>query len=481
MDGQENNKALSQVSVGIVGGGLVGALEACFMAKRGFQVTLFESRHDGRSEPSYYGRSINLAISHRGISALEKLGLRDIVDEGAIPMRARMIHELSGKTNSIPYDPKGRHINSIQRSTLNNYLLNKAEDQFGVKILFQHKLIDMDARFGQLNFLDTSDTSGPGLGSLVSYQFDLVLGCDGSKSSVRQLMARHCQMDVSQTYIEHGYVELRIDGGPDGYKMAPGYLHIWPRGQFMMIALPNQDKTFTCTLFCPFDILNSLGDPLKAIDFFKQHFPDSIELIGEQQIIDTLSKVRPSPLIAIRCNPYNYGGRVALLGDAAHAMVPFYGQGMNCGFEDCLVLDELIEKNLDTMREHAILGGQVGRTKIVETLETILTQYSANRQPNGIAMGDLAMYNYIEMRDLVNTWKFRLRKKLDNMLFGLFPNSWVPLYTMVTFTRIPVDQCVRLRAQQDVTLAKARKIMLYGVGVFALATCFKLFGRSRCS
>lgn len=474
---------MTDYKVAIVGGGLVGALEACLLAQRGsFDVTLFEARHDGRNEPSYYGRSINLAISHRGISALKRLNLDYIVQERAIPMKARMIHDKGGKSKPIPYDPDGRCINSIERAGLNNFLLDKAEKEFKVKILFNHKLVDMNAEKGELMFRlrddreysQENDTINENI-PLLKYKFDLVLGCDGSRSSVRSILGRQTQLELSQTYIEHGYLELRIDPAEDGsFKMPENYLHIWPRGQYMMIALPNMDHSFTCTLFMPFKILNQIKHPDEGLRFFERNFPDSIELIGRQQIVDTLTKIGASSLISIKCKPYNYKNRVALLGDAAHAMVPFYGQGMNCGFEDCLTFDELLDKHLEQSRQqHQQQNNNNNNINISiepngQIMAKVLEEYSELRCPNGHSMCDLAMYNYIEMRDLVNTWSFLLRKHLDNMLYRLFPSRWIPLYTMVTFSRIPVHECVQRRAHQDKLLAKSFKFA--GLSV-ALIVC----------
>lgn len=465
---------MSDLRVAIVGAGLVGSLEACLLARRGFQVTLFEGRPDGRSEPNYYGRSINLAISLRGISALKRLNLDHIVEERAVPMKARMIHSRNGRLGEIPYDPDGRCINSIERASLNNYLLNKAEQEFKVKVLFNHKLVEMNAEKGELLFIvsnlnkendsNEKSTEVP----ILRYKFDLILGCDGSRSAVRGLLARQTQLEVSQTYIEHGYIELRIDPNEDGsFKMPPNYLHIWPRGQYMMIALPNRDASFTCTLFMPFSILNQLKDPDEALRFFRKNFLDSIELIGQERIQSTLSNIRASSLISIKCEPYFYKHRVALLGDAAHAMVPFYGQGMNCGFEDCLVFDELLDQQFGEVSSKAPNLDQV-------SLERVLQEYSDRRCKNGHSMCDLAMYNYIEMRDLVNTWSYIMRKHLDNFLYRIVPTKWIPLYTMVTFSRIPVNECIRRREEQDKVLNRCMGIGALVLSLSLVVTSWRL-------
>lgn len=473
----------TDIAVAVVGGGLVGALEACLLSQRGFKVTIFEARHDGRNEPSYYGRSINLAISHRGICALKRLNLDYIVQQQAIPMRARMIHNLQGKTTAIPYDPDGRCINSIERAVLNNFLLNKAEQQFSVRILFNHKLVDMNADNGELMFrvegVDGNREDYEGI-ELKTYSFDLIFGCDGSRSTVRSLMSRQSpNFELTQSFIEHGYLELRIEAQDDGsFKMPPNYLHIWPRGQYMMIALPNKDGTFTCTLFMPFNDLQQLKDPDKAIEFFRRNFPDSIKLIGAERIRETMSKVKASSLISISCKPYFFK-RIALLGDAAHAMVPFYGQGMNCGLEDCLVLDELLDKYMvdqkglirDTTSEHSSLTDQF--------ISQVFREYSERRCANGHSMCELAMYNYIEMRDLVNTWSFRMRKHLDNLLYRVFPTKWIPLYTMVTFSRIPINECMERRKSQDRILRNCFKMIGTVALVGGLITTAAILSRSK--
>lgn len=466
----ENN--INNIKVAVVGGGLVGALEACLLAHRGFQVTLFEARHDGRNEPSYYGRSINLAISHRGISALKRLGLESVVDECAIPMKARMIHDKSGKSHPIPYDPDGRCINSIERAGLNNFLLNKAEQKFKVNILFNHKLVDMNIEKGELMFRMRDNADGKQL-LLKNYKFDIIFGCDGARSSVRSLLARQSELELQQSYIEHGYIELRIDPkeNDDGlFKMPANYLHIWPRGQYMMIALPNKDYSFTCTLFMPFKILNQLKEPELAIDFFEKNFPDSIELIGRDRIKETLSNVKASSLISIKCKPYCYKDKFVLLGDSAHAMVPFYGQGMNCGFEDCLVLDEMFDKHLDKICHNSSSSNSSNsnnNNQVSLAISSALAEYNERRCPNGHSMCDLAMYNYVEMRDLVNTWSFIMRKHLDNLLYRFFPTKWIPLYTMVTFSRIPIHECIKRREEQDKILKR-----LFNFGTITVALTF---------
>ncbi|KAA0201577.1 hypothetical protein HAZT_HAZT003885 [Hyalella azteca] len=361
-------------TVAVVGAGLVGALEACVMAQRGYKVNLYEFRKDIRTLEHVPGRSINLAMSVRGRSALRKVGVEgDIIERHAIPMKARMIHGTDGTMNPIPY--------------------NKDE-----------------------------------------VTADLIIGCDGAYSAVRKEMLKRPQFNYSQQYIPHGYMELCIPPNSNGeFAMPANYLHIWPRGNFMMIALPNQDRSWTVTLFMPFPIFDSLNSPAKLIEFFtvisKSGRFYALLIYGEKLIKDFFAN-KALPMITVKCSPYHVGGSCVILGDAAHAMVPFYGQGMNCGMEDCLVLDEIL-------------------TQHSEDLNAALPAYSVKRNPDAEAIVDLAMYNYVEMRDLVNSRLFLIRKKIDNALNVVFPRSWVPLYTMVTFSREPYHSCILKKRWQD--------------------------------
>lgn len=236
--------------------------------------------------------------------------------------------------------------------------------------------------------------------------------------------------DFSQTYIEHGYLELCIPPLNGESQMPRNYLHIWPRGNFMMIALPNQDNTWTVTLFMPFESFSALDDHDKLLSFFKEYFPDSISLIGRERLIKDFFRIKPLSLVSVKCRPYHISSKVLLMGDAAHAMVPFYGQGMNAGFEDCSVLSEILSYNNNNFEE-------------------ALKEFTEKRWSNVHAMCDLAMYNYIEMRDLVTRKSYILRKTLDDCLYRLFPNFWIPLYNSISFSHIPYRQCMENRKWQD--------------------------------
>ncbi|XP_046429155.1 kynurenine 3-monooxygenase [Neodiprion fabricii] len=417
----------SSLKVAIIGGGLVGALEACFFAKRGHNVRLYEYREDIRLVEEIRGRSINLALSARGRAALREVGLEDLlVKDHGIPMRARMIHGKDCSLTEILYDPVNKNcIYSVNRRYLNEVLLNAAEKYPNVRLYFNKKLVSADLEHGKMTFLDRKTSEEEQTSA------DLIVGADGAFSTVRRIMTKRPLYNFSQTYIEHGYMELCIPAKDDGkFAMAKNNLHIWPRGEFMMIALPNQDGSYTVTLFAPFETFNSLNTARKLLDFFREQFPDAVPLLGEDKLTEDFFSNKPLPLISIKCRPFHVQSSALIIGDAAHAMVPFYGQGMNTGFEDCLILDRLFETHRSD-------------------LSKVLPAFSEARCTDSHVICDLAMYNYIEMRDLVNKKSFIVRKHLDTFLYWLLPNTWVPLYNSVHFSRIPFHKCTANRSWQE--------------------------------
>lgn len=390
-------------SIAISGAGLVGSLAAIYLRKRGYDVTIFERRHDMRKSGAEGGRSINLALSNRGIRALEEVGLADELKTVAIPMHGRMMHDRQGKLSSFAYGKEGQFINSVSRSGLNIVLMNEAE-RLGVQFRFDQRIQKVDFEKTQL-FVEGK--SGE--------PFDLIIGADGAFSAVRGSFQFTDRFDYEQNYIDHGYKELHIPPGANvSFQLEKNYLHIWPRESFMMIALPNPDGSFTCTLFFPFDG-NPSFDMLKTDadveKFFEETFPDARKLMPT--LLEDFNTNPTSSLVTIKCYPW-VRNNTLLIGDAAHGIVPFYGQGMNAGFEDCRILNDLLSQHNDNWT-------------------TVLPEFQQLRKPDADAIAQLALDNFIEMRDLVADADFLLRKKIEGKLYELFPDKWIPLYPMVTF------------------------------------------------
>ena len=409
-------------NVAVVGGGLVGSLQALFLAKKGFRVDLYERRGDIRAMEQAEGRSINLALSMRGREALREVGLEGVVLEHALPMHARMIHSKSGSLSTQLYGTKGQCIYSVDRLNLNKLLLEQAESNHNVTLNFQHQLLRADLMRKKLTFLKANRTEEKT--TELEVEKDFIFGCDGAFSTVRRQMMRWGRLDYSQEYIEHGYKELTMPPTLDGkYAMDEGCLHIWPRGEFMMIGLPNQDRSFTLTLFMPFKIFQSIDTDEDLLAFFMKHFQDSVAKIGVDKLLHDYFQNPTGSVVSVKCRPHFMADSVLIMGDAAHAVVPFYGQGMNAGFEDCLIFSEHLER---TGGDLALAAGQ----------------YAETHYKNCHTIADLSMYNYIEMRSHVTSWSFLFYKYLDNLLHFLLPSTFVPLYTMVAFTRMPYHNVV---------------------------------------
>ncbi|MBX2967432.1 MAG: FAD-dependent monooxygenase [Cyclobacteriaceae bacterium] len=392
--------------IAIVGAGLVGSLLSIYLAKRGYKVSVYERRLDMRKHLIEGGRSINLALSNRGIRALEQIGLAEMLKQNAISMHGRMIHDEQGKLNLLPYGKAGQFINSVSRGGLNMALTTEAEKQ-GVEFFFEHRCLHVDFNKTELTLQEYE--------AVKHKTFDLIIGADGAFSAVRGAMQLTERFEYQQTYIEHGYKELRIPAGDDGnFLMEPNALHIWPRDSFMLIALPNPDKTFTCTLFLPFEGTNSfseLDSPEAIQKFFAKYFPDACAMMPALQ--EDFRDNPTSSLVTIRCYPWARN-KTLLVGDAAHGIVPFYGQGMNAGFEDCRVLNDLLDEYGDKWKK-------------------VMPAFQALRKPDADAIAQLALDNFVEMRDLVNDEDFIIRKKIEAKLHEHYPDKWIPLYTMVTF------------------------------------------------
>lgn len=404
--------------IGIVGAGLVGSMQAVYMARKGYEVHVFERRPDLREAEFIGGRSINLALSDRGWKALRQIDLEDKIKAIALPMKQRCMHDMEGNYSFQPYGVNGECIYSVSRGKLNQILMNEAKNYPNIHYHFNHKTKDVDLRDNTLVMQDLDKKT-------VTFRFDKLFACDGAFSAVRSRMMRTQPFNYSQEYLTHGYKELEIPALENGvHRLSNDALHIWPRGEFMMIALPNLDGSFTCTLFFPMEgvlSFESLSDAGKVETFFKQYFPDALDLMPELTT-DFFSNAT-GHLVTIKCSPWQVNDDVLLLGDAAHAIVPFYGQGMNAGFEDCSLFSEWYDK-----RE----GNWDG----------LLSDFSDFRYKDGHAIADLAVYNYLEMRDKTADPDFLLRKKIEAKFAKLHPEFWMPLYSMVTFSDLPYHQAL---------------------------------------
>lgn len=412
--------------VAIAGAGLVGSLLAIYLSKRGYAVDVYERRADMRSSTVDAGRSINLALSHRGFRALQEVGLENDLRQIGIEMFGRMVH-LPNQTPTLqPYGEVGQAIFSVSRAELNKKLISAAEQQAHTRFHFNERCMHYDSDDYELHLLNTvtnmTQTISP----------DLIFGADGAFSAIRGGMQRSDRFDYEQKYLAHAYKELCIPALPDGtWAIEKNALHIWPRKRFMLIALPNLDGSFTCTLFLPYQGdpgFDDLNTPAQMNAFFETHFADVIPLMPTLQ--EDFFANPTSSLVTVRCSPWTKGNRVALIGDAAHAIVPFFGQGMNAGFEDVRILDELID-----IHQH--------------DWAAIFAQYEQLRQPDANAIADLALQNFIEMRDLVADPNFQLRKKIEQHLHKKYGNRFQSLYTLVTFSHTRYSEALRIGQLQN--------------------------------
>jgi kynurenine 3-monooxygenase len=420
--------------VAIIGAGLAGSLLAIYLARRGFQVDVFEARGDMRNGLIAGGRSINLALSDRGIAALREVGMDEYMLSEAVPMYGRMIHSLSGDTKLLPYSGrKGEYINSVSRAGLNIALINEAEKYDGVQFIFDERCVDFDFKIGEVT-LESGRT----------VRADTTIATDGAGSAVRHAtMKRLDNFEITEKWLEHGYKELHIppsNAADSPFLIEPNALHIWPRHRFMMIALPNFDGSFTCTLFLDHtggnatvrerastrtiynaDIsqnrstaepsFDQLTNKNSLLEFFSREFPDAVPLMPT--LVNDFFHNPTGNLGTVKCWPWSVEDKVLLLGDSAHAMVPFYGQGMNCAFEDVRVLDQLIKKHGTDW-------------------QTVYSEYGRVRKPNADAIADMAEENFYEMRDATADRVFQRKRELETKLEQTFPD-YFSKYSMVTF------------------------------------------------
>ena len=415
----------------LVGAGLNGPLLALELVKRGFQLEIYESRRDMRRTRMSAGRSINLALSARGIYALTQAGLWNDMQKIVVPMKGRMMHS---SASEMTFQSYGRSesdvINSISRAELNIALMNAAEE-LGVRIHFRKRCVGMDMKRKVIHLQDEMT------GDQQSVAVKVVIGCDGSASAIRGEMLRRSRFDFSQEYLNYGYKELSIPAVAGGkHALEAHALHIWPRGNYMLIALPNVDGSFACILFLPFegkDSFEELRTREEALQFFESRFPDATALMPD--LTDNFFANPVGSMVTIKCSPWHAEDKALLLGDAAHAIVPFFGQGINCGFEDCTVLLQLLDRH----------GAD---------WNTVFREFERARKENTDAIADLAIENFVEMRDRVGDPRFLFRKKVEFALQEKFPDRFVPKYSMVTFLRVPYAIALKRGRTQDMILSE---------------------------
>jgi kynurenine 3-monooxygenase len=427
---------MKQQHIVIVGAGLVGSLLSIFLVKRGYKVTVYERRPDSRLGGNYAGRSINLALSDRGIKALKEAGAMDIIQPIAIPMHGRTIHNADRSMAYQPYGKEGQFINAVSRGDLNNQLMQLAEQQ-GVQIFFNERCTAIDWNNNTLQFENTVTNQQQPVTA------DLIFGSDGAFAASRlQHQLQHDRFEYQQTYIDYGYKELTIPAGEgEQFLMEKNALHIWPRGNYMLIALPNPGGSFTCTLFFPFDgepSFTSLDTKEKLHAFFAATFADAYALMPK--LADEFFANPTGSLVTIKCYPWVRNNHFTLIGDAAHAIVPFFGQGMNCGFEDCSVLNSLADTYNDNW-------------------EKILPEYQRLRKPDADAIAELALNNFVEMRDKVGDPKFLLQKKIEAHFSSKYPGKWIPAYAQVTFSpQIRYSEALRNGTRQEAIMQQVMQL-----------------------
>ena len=410
----------------MIGAGLTGPLLATYLAQQGYSVEIFERRPDMRKESISAGRSINLALSARGNHALKEVGLYDKIKPNTIPMKGRMIHDLNGNTHLQPYGQKENEvIFSVSRAQLNMDLMTLAEETGKVTIRFNHQLLSADLEQNKLLFQLSNSLEE------IELPFNRVIGCDGSASILRKSIVEKANIQYVKKPLGHGYKELTIPPLKSGkFRIEPNALHIWPRGNHMLIALPNNDCSFTCTLFFPmtgtksFETVKTEKD---ILDLFQSQFYDAIKLIPN--LVEDFQKNSTGDLASVYCKPWHLGDKALLIGDAAHAVVPFFGQGMNASFQDCSTLAKLMGQNKNDWK-------------------TIFNTFSSVQVENGHAIADMAIENYLEMRDHVNDTEYKKRRNVELKLERMFPGQFIPRYSMVSFHQIPYAEVYQRGGKQ---------------------------------
>jgi kynurenine 3-monooxygenase len=420
-------------NIAIIGSGLVGSLLAIYLRKQGHEITVFDRRPDIRNI-QFSGRSINLAMSNRGWNALKEVGIATEIRKIGIPLDKRAMHVVGQPEYYQKYGKEGEAIWSISRGVLNKKMIDLAEDA-GVNFRFNEKVWDVDLPDAKIYTGETEKSEWQ------EYQYDMIFGCDGAFSRVRHKMQRRSRFDYSQDFIDVGYKELTIPANTDGsYKLDKNSFHIWPRGKFMLIAMPNLDGSFTCTLFMPFEgdvSFENIKTKPQAQEFFTTYFPNVMQVMDD--LLEDFFKNPTSAMVTMKCYPWTYWDKVALVGDSAHAIVPFYGQGMNAGFEDIFVLNELIEKHKNNW-------------------ETIFSEYQISRKPNADAIAELSYRNFMEMSSKTADPSFLLQKKIEKRFAAKHPDKWIPAYSRVTFSNRPYAEALAIGDAQEELMQEVMKL-----------------------
>jgi kynurenine 3-monooxygenase len=422
----------------IVGAGASGPVMAVFLARRGYEVEVYERRSDMRRQGFAAGKSVNITLAERGLRVLKEAGVPYAeLMRLTVPLKGRMVHTGNGRLKFQAYgQTENEVIYSVMRNDVNVMLLDLLDAQPGVKLFFNHACVDLDRRDGTITFRKTET------GEEVRVKADVIIGADGTFSSVRRLMQRGVRADYTQMFLEAGYRELKIPAAPDGsYRVAHDVLHVWPRGECLLLAMANADGTFTCTCILPFEGergFQALDTEERVMEFFQANFADAVPLIPH--LAEQFMKATTAEFITTTTSRWHYEDKVVLIGDACHTVTPFYGQGMNAALEDCMVLDQCIGKYGDDWK-------------------SAFAEFQSVRKRHTDALAELSVRNYYELCDKARMPRVALQKKIDFTLHKLFPNRWAPLYTMISHSMTPyADAVERARKQQ-------RILNLCGVGV----------------
>ena len=418
----------------IVGGGLVGPVLALHLADLGHQVEIYERRPDPRANEVPGGRSINITLCERGFRALKVVDLDEVLKRQGIPARGRIMHDRHGDTHFQPYGNRGEAIYSIARRDIHETVLEHAEDHPQISLHFEQECRRVDFGGPELEFLHRPS------GRRHHVRGDRLFACDGAHSAVRTQLLRQGRFNFSQTYVEQGYKEIRLPAAADGqYQLEKEAIHIWPRGRHMLIGFANRDGSFTLALHLPFEgetSFESIPDDASLVGLFERDFPDALPLLPD--LVRDFHAHPTTPMVTVRCSPWSYQGHTLLMGDATHAIVPSYGQGVNCGFESCAALRRCLEEADGDWSE-------------------AFRAFEEQRRPEAEAIADLALEHFEELQVLVRDEDFLLRKRLERRIEELHPTTFSPLYSMISFTDMPYTEARRRdreqRPQVDALLA----------------------------